>query len=58
MLSDERDRSRLREGVRALVEMARGDAVAAISDGPVDRANTNLTAIMAGELMAERLGRG
>lgn len=42
MLSDERDLARLRAGIRALVEMARGDAVAAISDGPVDRANTAL----------------
>ncbi|RBM14102.1 glucose-methanol-choline oxidoreductase [Prauserella sp. PE36] len=46
MLSDERDLARLREGIRALVELARGDAVAAISDGPVDRVNTTLLSVL------------
>lgn len=46
MLSDERDLARLREGLRALVGMARGDDVAAISDGPVDRVNADLLAAL------------
>lgn len=46
MLSDERDLARLRSGLRALVAMARGDAVAAISDGPVDRVNAHLLSIL------------
>ncbi len=46
MLSDERDRARLRAGIRALVEMARGDAVAAISDGSVDRVNATLLSVL------------
>lgn len=46
MLSDERDRVRLRAGIRALVEMARGEEVAAISDGPVDRVNTTLLSVL------------
>ena len=46
MLSDERDRARLRAGVRALVDMARGDDVAAISDGPVERVNRRLLSVL------------
>jgi choline dehydrogenase len=46
MLSDERDRERLRAGIRALVDMARGDAVAAISDGSVDRVNSTLLSVL------------
>lgn len=46
MLSDERDLARLREGVRALVQMARGDEVAAISDGPIDRVNGGLLSVL------------
>ncbi|MFF5986796.1 GMC family oxidoreductase [Prauserella flavalba] len=46
MLSDERDLARLRAGIRALVELARGDAVAAIADGPVDRVNTTLLSVL------------
>jgi choline dehydrogenase len=46
MLSDDRDRERLRAGIRALVEMARGAEVAAISDGPVDRVNTTLLSVL------------
>ncbi|TQM11880.1 GMC family oxidoreductase [Pseudonocardia kunmingensis] len=46
MLSDERDLARLRSGVRALVEMARGADVAAISDGSVDRVNAAVLAVL------------
>ncbi|WP_224386319.1 GMC family oxidoreductase [Pseudonocardia sp. ICBG1293] len=46
MLSDERDLSRLRSGLRALVAMARGEEVAAIADGPIDRVNTHLLSIL------------
>ena len=46
MLSDERDLARLRSGLRALVEMARGDEVAGIRDGSVDRVNTHLLSIL------------
>ncbi|WP_410656878.1 GMC family oxidoreductase [Amycolatopsis sp. lyj-112] len=46
MLSDERDRARLREGIRALVEMARGDEVAAISEGSVDGLNATLLSVL------------
>ena len=46
MLSDERDRARMRAGVRALVEMARGPEVAAIADGSVDRVNATLLGVL------------
>ncbi|QUH02281.1 GMC family oxidoreductase N-terminal domain-containing protein [Saccharopolyspora erythraea] len=46
MLSDERDRARLRAGIRALVDMARGDAVSAISDGSFERVNTALLSVL------------
>jgi len=46
MLSDERDRARLRAGIRALVELARGDEAAAISDGSVDRVNATLLSVL------------
>lgn len=46
MLSDERDRARLRAGIRALVEMARSDAVADIADEPVDRVNSTLLSVL------------
>ncbi|MFP5070362.1 GMC family oxidoreductase [Pseudonocardia nantongensis] len=46
MLSDERDLVRLRAGIRALVDMARGDDVAAISEGPVERVNTRLLSVL------------
>ncbi|MDN5916938.1 MAG: GMC family oxidoreductase N-terminal domain-containing protein [Pseudonocardia sp.] len=46
MLSDERDLARLRSGLRALVAMARGDEVAAISDGGIDRVNAGLLSVL------------
>lgn len=46
MLSDERDRARLRAGLRMLVDLARGDDVRAISDGRVDRVNTALLSVL------------
>lgn len=46
MLSDERDLARLRSGVRALMEMARGADAAAIADGPVDRVNSTLLSVL------------
>jgi choline dehydrogenase-like flavoprotein len=46
MLSDERDLARMRAGVRALVDMARCDAVAAISDGSIERVNTALMSVL------------
>jgi choline dehydrogenase len=46
MLSDERDLVRLRAGMRSLVEMARRDDVAAISDVPVDRVNATLLSVL------------
>lgn len=46
MLSDERDLARLRSGLRALVEMARGDDVTAISDGAIDRVNAGLLSVL------------
>ncbi|GAA4843114.1 hypothetical protein GCM10025787_25600 [Saccharopolyspora rosea] len=41
-----RERARLRAGIRALVEMARGDEGAAIADGPVDRVNAALLSVL------------
>lgn len=46
MLSDERDLVRLREAVRALVEMAEHDAVTAIADGSLDRVNAKLLSVL------------
>lgn len=46
MLSDERDRARLRAGIRALVEMARSDAVADIADESIDRVNSTLLSVL------------
>ncbi|GAA3546807.1 GMC family oxidoreductase N-terminal domain-containing protein [Amycolatopsis ultiminotia] len=46
MLSDERDRARLRAGIRALVELARGEDAAAIADGPLDRVNATLLSVL------------
>lgn len=46
MLSEARDRDRMREGVRALVEMARGPEVAPILDGPLDDWNASLFAAL------------
>ena len=45
MLSDERDRERLRAGVRTVAEMAAGPVVASITDGAVERANPTLFSI-------------
>lgn len=42
MLSDERDRARLRSGIRALVDLARGGEVAAIAGAPLDGLNRAL----------------
>lgn len=46
MLSDERDRERLRAGVRMAAEMAAGPEVAAITDGTVERANPTLFSVL------------
>lgn len=46
MLADGRDRERLRGGVRAAVEMSMHPAVAAITDGPVERANPTLFTVL------------
>ncbi|OZM72477.1 glucose-methanol-choline oxidoreductase [Amycolatopsis antarctica] len=46
MLSDERDRARLREGMRALAELAADPGVASISDGALDKANASLYAAL------------
>lgn len=46
MLSDERDRERLRAGVRMAAEMSAGPTVAAITDGAVDRANPTLFSVL------------
>ena len=42
MLSDERDLSRLRDGIRDLVDLARDPAVAAITHGPLETENKAL----------------
>lgn len=42
MLSDERDLSRLRDGIRDLVDLARDPAVAAITHGPLETENRAL----------------
>ena len=42
MLSDDRDLARLRSGVRALLDMARGDEVTAIAASPLDTLNSAL----------------
>ena len=46
MLSDERDLARLRDGVRALVGMARGPEAATVVDGSVEDANRDLFAVL------------
>ncbi|EQD83425.1 glucose-methanol-choline oxidoreductase [Saccharopolyspora erythraea D] len=46
MLSDERDLARLRAGIRALVDMARGEEVSAISDGSFERVNATLFSVL------------
>jgi choline dehydrogenase len=46
MLSDERDLARLREGVRALVELARGPEAATIVEGSVEAVNGGLFAVL------------
>jgi choline dehydrogenase-like flavoprotein len=46
MLSDARDRERLREGVRALVELARGAEVAPIVEGSIEARNGELFAVL------------
>ncbi|GAA4857181.1 GMC family oxidoreductase [Saccharopolyspora cebuensis] len=44
MLSDPRDRQRLRTGVRALLDLARGDRVRDLTDGTFDEVNADLLA--------------
>ncbi|MFI5592377.1 GMC family oxidoreductase [Amycolatopsis sp. NPDC051758] len=46
MLSDERDLPRLRHGVRALVELARGEDTAPIIGGSIERENAALFAVL------------
>ncbi|MFF0521751.1 GMC family oxidoreductase [Actinomadura nitritigenes] len=46
MLSDERDLARLRDGVRALVELARGPEAAAVVAGSVEAANARLFEVL------------
>ena len=46
MLSDDRDLARLRDGVRTLVEMARGPEAAIVVDGSVEDANRDLFAVL------------
>lgn len=46
MLSDERDLARLRDGVRAVVELARSPEAAAVVDGSVEAANEQLFAVL------------
>ena len=46
MLSDERDLSRLRDGIRDLVELARDPAVAAITHGPLEAENRALFSVL------------
>lgn len=46
MLSDGRDLARLRDGVRALVELARGPEAAVIVDGSVEAVNERLFAVL------------
>ncbi|MEV1177737.1 GMC oxidoreductase [Nonomuraea sp. NPDC049784] len=46
MLSDARDLERLRQGVRALAEMARGPEVAPIVEGSVETRNSRLFAVL------------
>lgn len=46
MLSDERDRERLREGVRAAVGMTRHSSVEAITGGDISRANPTLFSVL------------
>ncbi|GLY75622.1 GMC family oxidoreductase [Actinoallomurus iriomotensis] len=46
MLSDARDRERLREGVRALVELARGAEFAPIVEGSIEARNSRLFAVL------------
>lgn len=46
MLSDERDLARLRDGVRALVELARGPEAAAVVEGSVEAVNDRLFAVL------------
>nr|WP_296770778.1 GMC family oxidoreductase N-terminal domain-containing protein [Rhodococcus sp. (in: high G+C Gram-positive bacteria)] len=46
MLSDERDLSRLRDGVRAMVDLARDPAVASITHGTLEKENTALFAAL------------
>ncbi|WP_446667099.1 GMC family oxidoreductase, partial [Flexivirga sp. B27] len=46
MLSDERDRARLREGVRALIQLAQDDEATAVLDRSVEAANRELFAVL------------
>ncbi|MGI5330526.1 GMC family oxidoreductase [Actinomadura nitritigenes] len=46
MLSDERDLARLRDGVRALVDLARGPEAAAVVGGSVEEANARLFEVL------------
>ena len=46
MLSDARDLERLRQGVRALVELARGPEVAPIVAGSIETSNSRLFAVL------------
>ncbi|WP_072802557.1 GMC family oxidoreductase [Rhodococcoides yunnanense] len=46
MLSDERDLSRLRDGIRALVELARDPAVGSITHGALESENGALFAVL------------
>lgn len=46
MLSDQRDLSRLREGVRGLVDLARSPETASILAGPLERENADLFAVL------------
>ncbi|MFF5078570.1 GMC family oxidoreductase [Actinoplanes sp. NPDC000266] len=46
MLSDERDLSRLRDGVRRLVELARGPRASAIRQGSLEEHNRELFAVL------------
>ncbi|MFG1688869.1 GMC family oxidoreductase [Nonomuraea sp. NPDC049269] len=46
MLSDVRDLERLRQGVRALVELARGPEVASIVAGSIETSNSRLFAVL------------
>lgn len=54
MLSDDRDLARLRDGVRALVELARGPEAATVVDGSVEDANSDLLAVLDNDAELDR----